>query len=94
MSFVYYAATQVKRKAWAGEYQMLYITPELATNNTAALQQLHATRRIGLIAIDEAHCVSEWWVLQAGGEAYSCTAALAPDGLDMALLQFVFCKLI
>jgi hypothetical protein len=56
-------ATQVKRKAWAGEYQMLYITPELATNNTAALQQLHATRRIGLIAIDEAHCVSEWCVL-------------------------------
>jgi superfamily II DNA helicase RecQ len=51
---------QVKRKAWAGEYQMLYITPELATNNTAALQQLHATRGIGLIAIDEAHCVSEW----------------------------------
>jgi superfamily II DNA helicase RecQ len=51
---------QVKRKAWAGEYQMLYITPELATNNTAALQHLHATRRIGLIAIDEAHCVSEW----------------------------------
>jgi hypothetical protein len=57
---VWFHATQVKRKAWAGEYQMLYITPELATNNTAALQQLHATRRIGLIAIDEAHCVSEW----------------------------------
>ncbi|WIA16435.1 hypothetical protein OEZ85_013122 [Tetradesmus obliquus] len=54
------SSAEVKRKAWAGEYQLLYITPELATGNTAALQQLHATRRIGLIAIDEAHCVSEW----------------------------------
>jgi len=51
---------QVKRKAWAGEYDLTYITPELAANNTAALQQLHAVRPIGLIAIDEAHCLSEW----------------------------------
>lgn len=51
---------QVKRKAWAGEYQLIYITPELATNNTSSLQQLHTTHCIGLIAIDEAHCVSEW----------------------------------
>lgn len=51
---------QVKRKAWAGEYDLIYITPELATNNTAALQQLHSVRPIGLIAIDEAHCLSEW----------------------------------
>eukprot|EP00882_Tetradesmus_deserticola_P033692 GHRQ01038510.1.p3 GENE.GHRQ01038510.1~~GHRQ01038510.1.p3 ORF type:complete len:125 (+),score=36.14 GHRQ01038510.1:1606-1980(+) len=58
------SSAEVKRKAWAGEYQLLYITPELATNNTAALQQLHATRRIGLIAIDEAHCVSEWCAVQ------------------------------
>jgi hypothetical protein len=72
---VCFAATQVKRKAWAGEYQLLYITPELATNNTAALQQLHATHRIGLIAIDEAHCVSEWWVLQANQGYSTYTAA-------------------
>lgn len=50
----------MKRKAWSGEYDLLYITPELATNNTSALQQLHATRPIGLVAIDEAHCLSEW----------------------------------
>ena len=36
------------------------ITPELAINNTSSLQQLHATRPIGLVAIDEAHCLSEW----------------------------------
>jgi len=51
---------QVTRKAWAGKYQLIYITPELATSNITGLQQLHSTSRIGLIAIDEAHCVSEW----------------------------------
>jgi ATP-dependent DNA helicase RecQ len=51
---------QVKRKAWAGEYDLIYITPELATNQVSELQQLHAKRPLGLIAIDEAHCLSEW----------------------------------
>jgi ATP-dependent DNA helicase RecQ len=51
---------QVKRKAWAGEYDLIYITPELATNQVAELQQLHAKRPLGLVAIDEAHCLSEW----------------------------------
>jgi ATP-dependent DNA helicase RecQ len=51
---------QVKRKAWTGEYDLIYITPELAINQTSSLQQLHATRPIGLVAIDEAHCLSEW----------------------------------
>jgi superfamily II DNA helicase RecQ len=51
---------QVTRAAWQGAYDLVYITPELATNSRAALQALHATRRIGLLAIDEAHTLSEW----------------------------------
>eukprot|EP00775_Hariotina_reticulata_P009775 gene9775-9932_t len=53
-------SAEVKRRAWAGEYQLIYITPELAATNITGLQQLHSTSRIGLIAVDEAHCVSEW----------------------------------
>ncbi len=53
-------APQVVDRAWQGEYQFVYVTPELATSQTDRLQQLHATRGIALVAIDEAHCVSEW----------------------------------
>lgn len=53
-------APQVKQKAWKGEYQLIYITPELASKQTSQLQQLHSNKSIGLIAVDEAHCVSEW----------------------------------
>ena len=38
----------------------MYITPELAVNNTAALAALHAKRGLACVAVDEAHCVSEW----------------------------------
>ncbi len=51
---------QVKDDAWAGRYKFIYITPELASNQTHMLQQLHARHGIALLAIDEAHCVSEW----------------------------------
>lgn len=51
---------QVAPAAWRGEYLLVYMTPELATNAAAQLQQLHASRGLSLIAIDEAHCVSEW----------------------------------
>lgn len=51
---------QAKQAAWNGEYLFVYMTPELATSQTHMLQQLHATKGLSLIAIDEAHCVSEW----------------------------------
>lgn len=51
---------QVAQRAWSGAFDLIYVTPELATRNHAALQQLHAVRPIGLVAIDEAHCLSEW----------------------------------
>ncbi|EFJ47726.1 hypothetical protein VOLCADRAFT_117801 [Volvox carteri f. nagariensis] len=51
---------QVKDDAWTGKYQFLYLTPELATSSGPALASLHKRRGIALVAIDEAHCVSEW----------------------------------
>jgi ATP-dependent DNA helicase RecQ len=41
-----------------GELDLLYVAPERAT--TAAFRKLIATAPLALIAIDEAHCVSEW----------------------------------
>ncbi len=49
------------REVWqqlrAGKVKLLYLSPEKLLSDTASLlQQLH----ISLIAIDEAHCVSQW----------------------------------
>lgn len=53
---------QEERKALQGDYNLIYVTPEkLATAGFLnQLAQLHAHKPIGLFAIDEAHCVSEW----------------------------------
>ncbi len=50
--------SQVMRKAKAGDYRLLYLSPErLVRDNTLAwLRELP----LGLFAIDEAHCISEW----------------------------------
>ena len=42
----------------SGELDLLYVAPERA--NTSSFQSLLSEVRIGLFAIDEAHCVSEW----------------------------------
>jgi ATP-dependent DNA helicase RecQ len=42
----------------AGELDLLYVAPERAT--TDGFRQLIEHERLALIAIDEAHCVSEW----------------------------------
>lgn len=42
----------------SGELDLLYVAPERA--NTSGFQALLSEARIGLFAIDEAHCVSEW----------------------------------
>ncbi|KAM8970347.1 Werner syndrome ATP-dependent helicase isoform X2 [Sarcophilus harrisii] len=44
----------------AGEYRVVYITPEFCLGNLNLLKQLDADLGITLIAVDEAHCVSEW----------------------------------
>lgn len=43
-------------------YALLYITPEKLTSPAFApvLRRLHAKRKLALMAVDEAHCISEW----------------------------------
>ncbi|XP_048186902.1 Werner syndrome ATP-dependent helicase [Perognathus longimembris pacificus] len=43
-----------------GKYQIVYITPEFCSGNLDLLRQLEAKIGITLIAVDEAHCISEW----------------------------------
>ncbi|XP_075853243.1 bifunctional 3'-5' exonuclease/ATP-dependent helicase WRN isoform X3 [Microcebus murinus] len=43
-----------------GKYRIVYMTPEFCSGNLGLLQQLEATIGITLIAVDEAHCISEW----------------------------------
>nr|XP_058905257.1 bifunctional 3'-5' exonuclease/ATP-dependent helicase WRN isoform X3 [Kogia breviceps] len=43
-----------------GKYRIVYITPEFCSSNLDLLQQLQADIGITLIAVDEAHCISEW----------------------------------
>jgi len=53
--------------AWAGEYALVYITPEQARLAVGRLQALASAGRLSLVAIDEAHCVSEWGECFGGG---------------------------
>ncbi|XP_058438290.1 bifunctional 3'-5' exonuclease/ATP-dependent helicase WRN isoform X6 [Marmota monax] len=43
-----------------GKYQIVYMTPEFCLGNLDLLRQLEANIGITLIAVDEAHCISEW----------------------------------
>lgn len=51
---------EVKDKLFRGEYRLLYITPEFAAVGTSILETLNERVGIDMIAIDEAHCVSQW----------------------------------
>lgn len=50
------------RQVWSGvrqgTYRLLYVAPERLENQRFA--ELMAEREIGLIAVDEAHCISQW----------------------------------
>jgi len=55
--------TQEQAALMEGKYLIVYMTPEklLSSGCLDKLNALHMTRRpIGLIAVDESHCVSEW----------------------------------
>ncbi|QJU57023.1 DNA helicase RecQ [Sphingomonas sp. AP4-R1] len=46
------------RRLHDGDLDLLYVAPERA--NTEGFQRLASSVRLSLVAIDEAHCVSEW----------------------------------
>ena len=52
----------VDERVLAGEYALIYLTPEKLENFSAGLASLHRSGRrcIAVVAVDEAHCVSEW----------------------------------
>ncbi len=49
---------RIQQKAVAGQVKILYIAPERFA--LSAFQNFLATLKVSLIAIDEAHCISEW----------------------------------
>ncbi|NXW74399.1 WRN helicase, partial [Hirundo rustica] len=51
---------QVKDSVRGGQYRVIYMTPEFCSGNLNLLQDLDQTVGITLIAVDEAHCISEW----------------------------------
>jgi ATP-dependent DNA helicase RecQ len=55
-------AAAVERAMRAGELDLVYVAPErlLGERTLRLLDDLHARGRLGLFAIDEAHCVSQW----------------------------------
>ncbi len=57
-SLDYNAAVAAERKAQAGVVSLLYVAPERV--NTPGFQRFLETLDLRLIAIDEAHCISEW----------------------------------
>ena len=55
-------AGAVEKRMLRGEITLLYAAPERVTTPRflAQLDSLHARGKLGLFAIDEAHCVSQW----------------------------------
>nr|XP_041571975.1 Werner syndrome ATP-dependent helicase isoform X4 [Taeniopygia guttata] len=51
---------QVKDSIRGGQYRVIYMTPEFCSGNLQLLRDLNQTVGITLIAVDEAHCISEW----------------------------------
>ncbi|XP_062410849.1 bifunctional 3'-5' exonuclease/ATP-dependent helicase WRN isoform X2 [Sardina pilchardus] len=43
-----------------GHFRVVYMTPEYCSGNIALLEHLNNTIGLSLVAIDEAHCISQW----------------------------------
>lgn len=54
----YYELTKTLKKAVQGEYKFLYLSPERL--ETSLFKEYLAGMDISMIAIDEAHCISQW----------------------------------
>ncbi|KAM6473025.1 bifunctional 3'-5' exonuclease/ATP-dependent helicase WRN isoform 2-T3 [Liasis olivaceus] len=50
----------IRKEIIAGQYRVVYLTPEFCSGNLLWLQQIDKAIGITLIAVDEAHCISEW----------------------------------
>ena len=52
----------MEARAAAGEFDLVYVTPEklASAGGRELLGRLHDKRGIGLLAVDEAHCVVSW----------------------------------
>ncbi|KFQ48292.1 Werner syndrome ATP-dependent helicase, partial [Pelecanus crispus] len=50
----------IKKCIKEDQYRVIYMTPEFCSGNLNLLQDLDQTIGITLIAVDEAHCISEW----------------------------------
>lgn len=51
---------QIKDDMFRGKYRIVYVTPEYASTAIDQFKRLDQNIGIDLIAIDEAHCVSQW----------------------------------
>ncbi|XP_012558515.2 bifunctional 3'-5' exonuclease/ATP-dependent helicase WRN isoform X1 [Hydra vulgaris] len=52
--------SKVLSKVFDGYYRLVYVTPEYITNSESFLKDLDKKLGLTLVAIDEAHCVSQW----------------------------------
>jgi ATP-dependent DNA helicase RecQ len=50
----------VNGRAENGEFDVLYMTPEKACNVSQSFWTALLRKGVSLLAVDEAHCVSEW----------------------------------
>ncbi|XP_060092952.1 bifunctional 3'-5' exonuclease/ATP-dependent helicase WRN isoform X3 [Heteronotia binoei] len=50
----------VRNDIRAGCYRVVYMTPEFCLGNLSWLQELEQSIGLTLVAVDEAHCISEW----------------------------------
>lgn len=64
----------VYRRAWAGEFKLLYVAPERLAGE--GFLRLARETKISLAAVDEAHCVSQW------GQDFRPSYLKIPEFLD------------
>lgn len=53
----------IKEKACKGEYQLVFLTPEMVINNRRWRKMIESdvyTERMKAFVVDEAHCVKKW----------------------------------